>query len=66
MLVRKEVAVEKECKVKETSPAESGGEKEGGPVRSKVWEVPAAPYSAQYHDAKKQDCYCANSVTFSV
>jgi hypothetical protein len=41
-LLEKEIAVEKERRIKETSPEESGDEKEEGAVCSKVGEASAA------------------------
>jgi hypothetical protein len=41
-LLEKEIAVEKECRIRETSPEESGDEKEEGVVRSKACEASAA------------------------
>jgi hypothetical protein len=46
-LLEKEIAVEKECRTKETIPEESGDEKEEEAVGSKVCGAPAAAYPAQ-------------------
>jgi hypothetical protein len=40
------------AKTKEISPEESVDGKKAAARRSKVWEIPAASYSAQYHDAE--------------
>jgi hypothetical protein len=55
-----------EAKLKETNPEETGGGKKVQALPSKVWKVPAASYSAQYHDTKLPGGYCAVSAIFSV